>query len=80
MNTIDYLKKQMQSMGMEMRELADKRLQLDQAMQDINMRLTHLTGAISEINRMVKEIEESDEVKKNGNTGVPGSVGQTNGE
>lgn len=82
MSTIDYLKQQMQAMGMEMRALADKRIQLDQTIQDINMRLAHLTGAMSEIDRMVKEIEEgeSDEARENGNSRISDSVEEPSGE
>lgn len=60
MDVLEYLKQQQIRMGQEAQELANHRLQLDQAMQETNMRLQHLAGAISEVDKMVKSLENED--------------------
>lgn len=77
MKIVEYLKNQLEEMGKEASILAQKRFQLEQHMTEINMRLTHLSGAIAEVDRMIKEQGVKNETGDFSESGVSGGIPET---
>lgn len=74
LETIGYLKKQLSGMGKEAQDLVEKRALLEREMQEIGIRLTQLSGAMTEIDRMIIEMEDEYETGNDSETGVSVSV------
>lgn len=74
LETIEYLKKQLSGMGKEAQDLVEKRALLEREMQEIGIRLTQLSGAMTEIDRMIIEMEDEYETGNDSETGVSVSV------
>ena len=61
-------------MGKEAQDLVEKRALLEREMQEIGIRLTQLSGAMTEIDRMIIEMEDEYETGNDSETGVSVSV------
>jgi len=71
------LKKHIQELGIETRKLVKRRDEINMELHDIDIRLTHITGAMGEMSKIIKK-EEENEVKNSSKPTVDSNIQKTN--
>ena len=77
-SVIAVLKRRIQELGLEARRLVGRRDTLNGELHDIDIRLTHITGAMTEMDKLVK-MEESREAKNDSEPTVEQVIPETDG-
>ena len=64
MNTLQYLKQKQSELGKEATKIANEQVDLEQRLNNNHNRITQLAGAMSEIDKMIRELSKTDETKQ----------------